>query len=471
LDIPLFNHPVDQLADLLTGEINVSSPIRRVALKKYLSAYYGPDRSILVEVDGEIKAADQILVCDLSNDSEGDWNIPDEFKSSPDDCKGKVAIDPALGRLMLPNKAAGKIYVTYYYGFSADMGSGLYKRDLYQAPADAGMYLIGADATYKTLSEAVAAWKSKKANAVFEFINNDSYVEASLDIQIPAGVEIIIRSAQEARATITAAGETSKLNISGEEGSTLVLDGLILDRNLPLTINKQLTVSQEVAAKSSLGSLTVQNCALLPPSETEANSIVVDGNDFVKVTLNKSITGPVYMKTSQGTLTLKDSVVDCGSIESSGAKHIAVDCIEASVENTTIFGKSNFETLNYASNVIFTDTVKVKRRQQGCVRFSYIAHRYDPDLMIASKMPRCYRCQPESATSKIAPRFTSKRYGNPGYAQLHRQAVKEISEGADNGSEIGAFNQIYQAHRINNLRATFSEYLPFGLEAGIILVT
>jgi hypothetical protein len=53
------------------------------------------------------------------------------------------------------------------------------------------------------------------------------------------------------------------------------------------------------------------------------------------------------------------------------------------------------------------------------------------------------------------------------YAQLHRNIPKEIFAGADNGSQMGVFNQLYEAQSINNLEQSFDEYLRFGLEAGI----
>ncbi len=74
------------------------------------------------------------------------------------------------------------------------------------------------------------------------------------------------------------------------------------------------------------------------------------------------------------------------------------------------------------------------------------------------------------SSSRIYPRFTSERYGDPGYAQLHKDIASEILEGGDNGAEMGAFNQLYQPQRISNLGSSLDEYLRFGVEAGILLV-
>jgi hypothetical protein len=484
-DMPLFNHPVKQASNGLSIEINVSTLIRRLAMKKYIQDYYGEDKSVLVELNGEKKTADQIIVCDLGDDGKGGWQVPDEFnppkepkdlyEEAMEDLRGKIAIDPTLGRLMLPYPKVGdKVIVTYYYGFSADIGGGLYRRNLYEPVADAMTYLIGSKGNYPTLSNALKAWSAKKTNAVFEFTDNNIYMETELNIQIPASMTVVLRSAAGKRATLrTEINPTLKINVTGEENSCLVLDGLLLDRSLKIKVNNVFAATQKGNIKSDIGAFVAQHCTFVPPisKEQEQESIEINGNDFITVTLDDCITGPVYMQGSKGKLMAKDSIIDCGFLDEDNSESLAVNCVEASLENVTVFGQSVFETLFYASNVIFTDKVEVKRRQEGCVRFSYIAHLKDADVTVASRMPRCYRCQPEAQDSKVIPRFTSRQYGHPGYAQLDRRAFKEIAEGADNDSEMGAFNQIYQAHRLNNLRATFSEYLPLGLEAGIILVT
>ena len=133
--------------------------------------------------------------------------------------------------------------------------------------------------------------------------------------------------------------------------------------------------------------------------------------------------------------------------------------------------------LDLASETIFTGAIRVRRRQEGCVRFSY----YDPD---GSVTPRRYRCQPDlalkgvSATpqadsirARLTPSFTSLRYGEAAYAQLSRQCASEITTGAEDGSEMGVFSSVKQAQRLANLRASLDEYLRFGLEAGIFFAS
>jgi hypothetical protein len=85
-------------------------------------------------------------------------------------------------------------------------------------------------------------------------------------------------------------------------------------------------------------------------------------------------------------------------------------------------------------------------------------------------VPRRYRCQPASDADALLaiPVFTSTRYGDPGYCQLSERSGPEITQGADDQAEMGAFHDLLQAQRETNLRVRLNEYLRFGLDAGIV---
>jgi hypothetical protein len=75
------------------------------------------------------------------------------------------------------------------------------------------------------------------------------------------------------------------------------------------------------------------------------------------------------------------------------------------------------------------------------------------------------------AIKRMEPEFTSVCYGYPGYAQLSLKCAAEIRTGAEDGSEMGAFCSLRQPQREANLQMRLEEYLPAGLEAGLIHVT
>jgi hypothetical protein len=158
-----------------------------------------------------------------------------------------------------------------------------------------------------------------------------------------------------------------------------------------------------------------------------------------------------------------------------------------SLRRATILGGVYVKELTLASEVIFTSPVVARRRQAGCVRFSYVPE--------GSSTPRRYRCQPDAALARrqeelgldpeddlppaegalirarLKPSFTSVHYGDPGFAQLGLTAARELRTGAEDGSEMGAFSHLEQPQREANLRIRLEEYLPFGLEAGLIYAT
>ena len=109
--------------------------------------------------------------------------------------------------------------------------------------------------------------------------------------------------------------------------------------------------------------------------------------------------------------------------------------------------------------------VHAERLQAGCVRFSYVPP--------GSRLPRLFRCQPAdvSDATRVRPIFTSLRYGDAGYCQLSTLCATEIRQGADDQAEMGAFHDLYQPQREANLSASLSEFLRFGLEAGIFFAS
>ena len=161
---------------------------------------------------------------------------------------------------------------------------------------------------------------------------------------------------------------------------------------------------------------------------------------------------------SDAHLSAIDSIID------GKGNNEAIEARSVKLENTTVFGKTRVSKLSLTSNVIFTDIVSSTITQEGCVRFSYIPP--------GSKTPQRYICQPEEGKEEaVRPAFTSEVYGDPGYAELHRNIAAKIFQGGDNGAEMGAFNHLLQPQRIADLKSSLDEYLRFGLEAGVFLVT
>jgi hypothetical protein len=194
--------------------------------------------------------------------------------------------------------------------------------------------------------------------------------------------------------------------------------------------------------------------------------------DELALTVERSIIGGLRVDPG-ASVSASDSIVDATA--TTEVAFAATDGTSAGgalqLVACTVIGKVNALKLPLVSNSILlaqleeADTwpapIIAARRQEGCVRFSYLAD--------TGRVPSCYQCLPESAASAAlaVPRFTSLRYGFPAYAQLAVSSGPQLLTGADNEGQPGAFNFLFQPQRESNLRARLDEYLRTGLEAGI----
>ena len=163
---------------------------------------------------------------------------------------------------------------------------------------------------------------------------------------------------------------------------------------------------------------------------------------------------------------------DAFSIELADAALAIADGAVA-LRRCTVLGTTHVHRFD-ASECILDDFVVVDDLQQGCVRFSAVAD--------GSAVPRLY----ESVTIPDgAPLFTSRDFGQPGYAQLLPEAdaailpggtgaapaVPSILRGAENGSEMGAFSADGNPLKERGLLLKFQEFMPTGLVPVVVYVT
>lgn len=509
-DAPLFNSPVPELeVTHLAEEINVPAPLRRRRLYDELEArrrslaaseepvaqYFNEDPVLRIRVGDEPQplAPEEILVCDLS-----DWHLPPKKKTydladgSSVDLPIRAAIDPKLGRITFSAGARVRAaYVDYAYGFSGDLGGGPYDRtdtlrelktlDGQRPVLAAATWRVAvsqslppvADQIFGTLADAVNAWNLQPAGTVgaIAVLDSRTYTEnlsGASRIRIPAGSQLLIYAADlpQKQPIASAVAKEQRPHLNGDVSvvgtapgdsdaqGELILDGLLIEGNVTVL-------------KGQLGGLRLQHCTVVPAEgELEVN----DDNDELIVRLHRSICGQVTLPATVERIYITDSIIDGdggAAVDATGAR--------ADIESSTFFGTVDVQILE-ASDAIFTDTLSAARHQEGCVRFCWL-----PDL---SSTPRRYRCQPELALfatsdpaeqqrirARLRPMFTSDVYGQPAYAQLAVNAPAEIRTGADDGSEMGAFDFLKQPQRETNLAASLDEYLRFGLEAGVFFAT
>ncbi len=218
-------------------------------------------------------------------------------------------------------------------------------------------------------------------------------------------------------------------------------------------------------------------------------------NQRLRIEIAFSIVGPLRAPAHTQGIWLLDSIVDgvnTSAIAASGSVDEPGPPLWA--ERVTILGRTHAMEITLASEVIFDAPAIAERQQTGCVRFSFVPedsvvpkrYRCQPDLRIAEEIETAEKAAEALGVPfgdaerdaiaarvrrRLVPAYTSHEYGDPFYVQLHLSSPKEIATGAEDGSEMGAYCHLKQPQREANLRVRLDEYLPFGLEAGLMYVT
>lgn len=523
-DAPLFNRPRPEAdSDAIAGPLNVPEPISRSAFteevthgdKRLTQAsgdYYG-----LADVGGRLVAQSiAIWAEDLPSDMVDDDGLIRRECIIPADLtgwtyqpkKGFVALDPELGRIVFPIRQLPKrgVWVSYYYGFSADMGGGEYTRPILQKEGAQVISVAGKEALQKALelwrrqttaAGDHAAHPDQPEHAVIEITDSGVYV-LPFNIYLGAGHSLQIRAAQHTRPVLRLLDWQTdlpdNLSVIGEEGSRFTLDGLLV-------------AGRGVQIEGKLTSFTVRHSTLVPGWSLDANcdplrpsepSIeVIDSTACVVI--EHSIVGSIQVNNHEVTdepipIRISDSIVDATGVDCDSPECEAIGAAGSMtahavlrVLRSTIIGRVMTHAIELAENSIFLSRVTVARRQLGCMRFSYVTPH--------SRTPRRFNCQPdlveraeedrltaagasdaEKTSAKqaerlrVRPQFVTTRYGTPAYCQLASTCAPEIVRGADDESEMGAFHDLFQPQRMANLRTRLDEFVPAATDVGIILV-
>jgi hypothetical protein len=229
---------------------------------------------------------------------------------------------------------------------------------------------------------------------------------------------------------------------------------------------------------NSLGELGIAHCTLVPgwsvnsqgqPQFASAPGLVAAASGL-NVEIDRSIVGAIQAATLVNVCAC-DSVID--ATDRTQVAFAALDGASGggalTLQGCTVVGKVHASLLTLVSDSIFWAALAAgdtwvapliaDRKQQGCVRFSF--------LPIGAVTPRQFECVEQSLGSP-QPIFFALRYGSPGYGKLLASTPDAIRRGADDGGEMGAFHFVLGPLRETDLDVRMQEYLPVGLEFGII---
>lgn len=520
-DTPLYNRPLlDAAPTAIAAELDLPVPVRRRALR-YLPPkpgakeqaapdYYGAARSMLVMVAWQGKTemaaipAEQVIAADLSS-----WHakVP----------AGHVALDPELGRIMFPQRRVPKrVWVSYRYAFSADIGGGEYPRALSQ-PKDAVLFQVGHGLPLHSIGAALRAWQQlrdqdpKARAAVIEIVDSGVYSE-QLALALGAGESLQIRAGQRLqrpegdstgwtrpvlRLLDHMPDQADAFSVRGKAGSRLVLDGLLVSGR-GIQVYGARDGDDQADPADDLCDVTIRHCTLVPGWGLECNCEpqhpnepsleIIDSRAAVRI--EHSIVGTIRVGASETAgdpvpITLSDSIVDATGVALAAieGEDGGIAFASLSISRCTVLGTIAAHALALGENSIFMGPLQLARRQLGCLRFCYVspgsrtARRFhcEPDLRAAAAAEAMAAATPEERAAetrreagRVRPTFTSMRYGAPAYCQLAEGCAVEIRQGADDESEMGVFHDLFQPQREANLRTRLDEYTPARMDVGII---
>jgi hypothetical protein len=383
----------------------------------------------------ELVPRDRIVPADLHR-----WR----FRPKP----GYVAVDVRRGRISFaPGHAPDGVVVRYFYGSPADIGAGEYPREI--APAAARFIAIAHSGReeHRHLRAALAQWKAgKDPRATIEFGDSHVYDESNLTIDLAADQVLEIRAGDGARPIVRiedrSSGRLDALRVRGGPRSTLVLDGLTIAR-------RGIEISGEIAK------VVIRRCTLVP-GETP----IVIFSPTVELTIEQSIVGEIRSiddETRQvpNPVSIADSIVGTpGCDDAIGSPDAPSAFIDLRVARSTLFGRTRVHGVSLIENAIFAQPLAVRRRERGCVRFSYLAPH--------SRAPKGFAC-----VSEPAPAFVDRHFPAPGYASLALECTPAIAAGGENLGEMGAFYRLRNARKAANLQARLAEFVPPGVNVAI----
>jgi hypothetical protein len=492
-DTPLFHLP-DTRDTGRTTETQVPAPLRPMAFYDDLqdhaaetdagvsTAYYGPDRGLRLFRDTVPVPPSDLLCKDL-----GTWDPPPA---------GKVALDVRRGRLAFsPGEVPPRVYTDHTYGFSADLGGGPYDRtgDFAVLPVPdeetdpVPLVLDVAKGTARpTLQQALLEWTDAGKPPCLIRITDSRIYGGNLDVELPANGWLAIEAADGMRPNLRMVGISSIRVTAVDATATFIASGLLVEGGFELSgaldfqlIHTTLVPGWRLHADGS-------------PFFPDRDSLTVaTASPDLRVTIRKSIVGTLRLPEDTEALTIEDSLVLAHPVGGVPQPAIAADDAFApgpvtTLRRCTLWGDVYVRELT-ASEVIFNQRVTARRRQQGCVRFSFVPdssvtpsrYRCQPDLALAARAEALGLASPadlptgerQAVLARVCPEYTSERYGDPAFAQLHLNIPDELRTGAEDGSEMGAFAALQHPQRLLQLRTRLDEYLPYGLEASFIFVT
>ncbi|MEU6066891.1 hypothetical protein ABZ864_20985 [Streptomyces sp. NPDC047082] len=465
----------------VSGPGDVPHPLGREEFADAVPEYYGPGRSLRIwrdTLDNPVPA-ERIVVADLTG-----WR----YRPQP----GQVVVDPVLGRIAFPPDEAPEdgVWVSWYYGFAEAMGGGAYPRPVTPV-GERRLYAVGGTDGLGSITAALRQWRRDKTadpslhEALIEIRDSADYTEA-LRIDLDPDDHLEVRAARHQRPVVRLLNQKANRfdALTVRATAKLPPPGTVADcpppaARRPRLILEGLTVTgRSLDVVGQLGEVVLRHCTLVPGWELDhdcrprwgAEPSVELRRTTARLRVEHSVIGTIVVdqdetKGNPLDIEILDSIVDATAhdLPALTAPEDRFAHAALTLRRCTVLGDVRVHLLALGEDSIVTGCLHTWRRDTGCLRYSYAP--------VSHPGPPRYRCVPGPGATAPRPRFTSTRYGHPAYCRLHPSCDPLIAAGACDGSEMGAFHDLYQPQRLSGLVDHLAEYVPLGVEAAVITAT
>lgn len=411
------------------------------------------------------------------------------------DTNALAAVDPVMGRIALaPFVPPMDVEVSYSYGFSDSIGGGPYvkralkhhhAKDVVNITVQSGPALpefVQVDVS-TTLSAAIDKWAATGLDGVITMADSRTYA---------------LGAGSGATHHVSIGGRS--LTIRGRDGQIPCIDGSLVVDAGPDQGTFRLAGVWMRGAIGLTGSVRFElaDATLLPghgPPQLSRLASAGELNDpgitaALSVHIERSIVGPVRVASDGAEMIIRESIVDgCGgtaiggfegnltvaSILAFGTNTAGKGAPRTTIDAVTVLGPCSFAELDDARDALFASRIDVRRVHTGSMRYCYVTD--------DSRTPQRFRCEPDISLARapeplapivrerLVPTFTSRRYGDPGYAQLAADCAEALQTTGSEGGAPGAFEKRHPMSWTGALRSALDEFLPAGLVATITFVT
>jgi len=406
----------------------------------------------------------------------------------------QAIIDSLRGRLLLLNvpPLGEALYVPVrHHGLFDAVGAGTYDRRAGLATTNVTVFDPGPqDPHGNDLDPGPVTGFALPVDGVHEFADSKTYVPDAPPGSVTGEVgTLTLQAADRTRPYLRLVPEAGGVEwtfrgpANPDPPRSLTIDGLwigivpsdLADQNLASEDEPVTPVETRIVIDGVFERVVILRATLDPGGErARLDPLVATAIPYValevrgqvdEVIIDHAILGPVREATSAGDPCSIGRLVICDSIIQSLTDEPAISTRIAAVtlERTTVFGDVRVDRLD-ASDTLIQGVVQVVDNQHGCFRFSAAADHPD------TRLPRQYESQifPDGVPNHW---FVSRRFGDPGYAQLSETCPGLVRKGGESGAEMGVFNRTVDAVRRDDLRAKLDEFVPISVIASLVVET